>query len=109
MTSISTEAVRQFVDAMNGCMERVGGGRVKLDPSCLRALVRDNREVAERVAMLRCVEAVKGQQAVFQGAYLIGLAYQVEFSNSSVANSVRAQARAAGAESVLKGISLATP
>jgi hypothetical protein len=103
MKKISNEAVESFAQRMDASMKRVGGGKVAVDSMSMRALVREEPEVAARVAEIYCMMG-QSNHAYFQGALLIATAYFVEFQDDSVMRMVHERAESAGADEVLQRI-----
>jgi len=103
MGKVSNQSVKKFVERMNECSKRIGGGKVALDNTALRKLVRKNRETAARVVELYCAMA-QSNPVYFQGALMIAVAYQVEFGDPSFMKMVHEQAKDAGAEEWLAQI-----
>lgn len=103
VSGVSNEAVDAFANRLDACMERIGGGKVRVETGALRALVREGPKTAVRVAEIYCLMG-ESNPAYFQGAMTIASAYYVEFKDDSVLRLVQERARRGGGEEALAGI-----
>jgi hypothetical protein len=103
MPKVSNEAIRAFNEGFEKCYQRIGGGKIAMDSTCIRELVRANPEVAYRTVEIYCFLA-QSQPGYLQTAVIIATAYQVEFRDESLSKMVEERAHALGAEKHLEGI-----
>jgi len=87
MPQVSNEALLAFDEGFKACMRKIGGGKVGLDSTCVRELVRRSRDAAHRFVELHCVMA-SSQPGYLQTAIVVATAYQVEFEDPSLTRMV---------------------
>jgi hypothetical protein len=104
--NVSNEELKAFDGGFRDCMKRLGGGKVGIDSTCVRKLVRLHPEPACRFVEIHCFMA-QSQPGYLQPALIVAGAYQVEFNDPRLMNMVAEKAKALGAEDHLAGIRFA--
>lgn len=105
MANVSNESIRAFTDGMEKCMKKIGGGKVGMDSTCIRNLVRAHKDVAYRYVELHCMMA-QSQPGYVQPAIIIATAYQIEFQDDTLYQMVMNRAKELGAEKHLQAIGI---
>lgn len=107
MPHVSNEVLATFNQGYEACQQRIGGGKVGVDSTCVRTLVRGSREAALRFVELHCVMA-SSQPGYLQSAIVVATAYQVEFQDTTLVEMVMERAQALQAHDALSSIRMAT-
>src|SRR6266480_1271822 len=98
---VSNEALQAFYDSFRKCTQRVGDGKVGIDSTCVRELVRANPEVAHHYVELQCFMAQR-QPGHLQPAFLIAVAFQIEFQDDVLIKMVMERTHSLDAEEYLQ-------
>jgi hypothetical protein len=106
MAHINSERIRKFTEAIMGCGQRTGRGKVGFDALKVREVVRGDREAAHRYVELHLVLAAS-QPGYLQPALLVAGAITVEFNDPQPMMSVVERARELGADDALRSIGVA--
>lgn len=102
MMQSSDEDYRAYLQEFEACYSRIGGGKIALDSTCLRSLIRRRPTAARDDVAIRCFAAAS-QPGYLQPAWLIALAYEIEFHDSSLVHTVSERAKELGVEQSLYG------
>lgn len=102
MPKVSNEAIQAFNKGFEKCYQRIGGGKVAIDSTCIRELVRANPEAAYRTVEIYCFMA-QSQPGYLQSAIIIATAYQLEFHDESLSKMVEEQAHSLGGRKIPGG------
>jgi len=103
MANVSNESIKAFNDGLGKCTKKIGGGKVGMDSTCVRNLVRANRDVAYRYVELHCL-AAQSQPGYVQPAIVIATAYQLEFQDDTLYQMVMNRVKELGAEKHLQSL-----
>lgn len=106
MPKVSNEALRTFNEGLDKCMKKLGGGRIFMDTTCVRSVVRANKEAAYRYVKLHLMLA-QSQPGYVQLAFSIATAYQIEFQDDTLVQMVMNTVKELGAEKHLSSIGVA--
>jgi hypothetical protein len=103
MPNVSNESIRAFNDGLEKCTMKLGGGKVGMDSTCIRNLVRAYKDVAYRYVELHCLMA-QSQPGYVQPAIIIATAYQIEFNDDTLYQMVMKTVKDLGAEEHLESL-----
>lgn len=105
MPKVSNEALRAFNEGLDKCTKKLGGGKLGMDSTCVRNLVRANKDAAYRYVEIHCVMA-QSQPGYVQPALIIAAAYQVEFEDDTLYQMVMNTAKELGAEKHINSLGM---
>lgn len=105
MRHISNKELEAFAHGFDGCLKRLGDGKLAADTTRIRALVRRHPEVAYRFVEIHCV-AAQSQPGYLQPAVIVAGAYQAELGDDCLMKMVHDKARAMGAEEHLARVGI---
>lgn len=108
MPNVSNEDITKFDQAFRGCVQRMGGGKVGIDSTCVRGIVRAQREVAYRYVQIHCLGAAS-QPGLLQPAMIVATAFVVEFSDHSLVQMVERRAEELGSVEQLRNVGFLPP
>ena len=97
MTKVSEKSVKKLIEQLNKYCKGFGERGFAVDIKEVQKLVRKNRDAVEYVVKSYCTMA-QIDPRLFQHALFIASVYESEFEDSSLVETVAAQAKAAGAE-----------
>jgi hypothetical protein len=87
MVNVSSEELKKFAEELEKCSKKIGGGKIGMDATCVRELVRTHRDAGYRFVEIHCLMA-QSQPGYLQPALIIATAYQVEFADETLVNQV---------------------
>lgn len=105
MPYVEKEELIEFVNQLYNATKSVGGGKVALDSTEVRKLIRAHKVAAERYVELQCKMAAS-QPGYLQSAMLVAAGYQVEFNDDSLLTMVNQYVEELHAEDHMSGISV---
>ncbi|MCX6678643.1 MAG: hypothetical protein NTU95_11975 [Methanothrix sp.] len=104
--NVTNKEMEAFDKGFHDCMERIGGGKVAADTTCVRRLVRLQPQIACRFVEIHCFMA-QSQPGYLQPALMVAGAYQVEFNDDCLMKMVLDKAKDLKAEDHLARIRFA--
>ena len=108
MANVSDKDIQNFTSAISQMAVRTGNGKVAIDSTRVRQLVKKNQDVAERYVELMCIMAAS-QPGYLQPAMLVAGACLIEFQNSAPLEQVASVAKKLGATDILAAIGIGSP
>ena len=83
MPQVSTEALRAFNEALEGCAKAIDGKQIELDLACVYRLVQNNKEAAYLSTELKCILA-QHQPNYLKVAAFVAASYQFAFHDDAL-------------------------
>src|ERR1022692_2278004 len=91
MPPVDDSEFASFVDGLSAAYRRIGGGKLALESSQLRSLVREHKAAAFRFVELHC-ETAQSSPGYLQPALIVATAYYVEFGDGALIGMVQERA-----------------